>query len=326
MDGQTLQQLFSGSNPFLAQMGEKAFNLDQQKRQADLATTLGMEQRNQAMHPLDMESKKASTALNQSNANLNQYALSTKLPKDKALEQVMQKFHKETDDVSREQTKAQITRMMQIAAMAKANKGALPEGLNLKPEEIQQYAPANLDKLIQYGETFLRYDPTEIAARQRASEAQNLAKVRAEGQIAVKTTPGAGGGGKPTVELPKTYGEVVAGMSKYKKASERLAYLKTILPGISQELQKSLQPAYSALKVQADAEANARTANEVNISGATQGKVPVNPAVNLGDAPGAVTSRPERQAPAQVSQADIEFTAKKHGISVEEVKKRLGIK
>jgi len=58
---------------------------------------------------------------------------------------------------------------------------------------------------------------------------------------------------------------------------------------------------------------------------ATRGKVRVTPSVNLGDAPSAVASRPERQAP-QVSQADIEFTAKKHGISVEEVKKRLGIK
>jgi len=196
MDGQTLQQLFSGSNPFLAQMGEKAFNLDQQKRQADLATTLGMEQRNQAMHPLEMASKQAATKLNESTAGLNQYALDTKLPKDKALEQVMQKFHKETDDVSREQTKAQITRMMQIAAMAKANKGALPEGLNLKPEEIQQYAPANLDKLIQYGETFLRYDPTEIAARQRAAEQRQLEELRAQGRLDLKSlaAPGKEGG------------------------------------------------------------------------------------------------------------------------------------
>ena len=114
-------------------------------------------------------------------------------------------------------------------------------------------------------------------------------------------------------------------MAKYKKASERIAYLKSVLPGLPEQLQLALQPSYAALKKQADAEANARLAGEVDIAGATKGKVPVNPAVDLGDAPGAVANRPQRQAP-QITQADLEFTAKKHGITVEEVKKRLGIK
>jgi hypothetical protein len=328
MDGQTLQQLFAGSNPFLAQMGEQAFNLDQQKRQADLATTLGMEQRNAAMHPLEMDNKRATTDLNKSTAAMNQYALDTKLPKEKQLELNMKKFFKESDEATTEQTRMQVQRMMQIAQMAKSNGGALPPGIQLSPEEIQQYAPNNLDKLIKYGETFFASDPKEIAARQRAAEALKLEGVKAQGRVDLKATPAPGKGDGPTT-VPQTYAEVLAGMAKMKKASERLAYLKSILPAVPPALAEQLRPAYNGLRVQAEAEANARTAGQVDIPATTRGKVPVTPPVNLGDAPGAVTNRPARQQATQASQptqADLEFTAKKYNMTVEQVKKQLGIK
>ncbi|MCU9931091.1 hypothetical protein OFL77_27555, partial [Escherichia coli] len=79
------------------------------------------------------------------------------------------------------------------------------------------------------------------------------------------------------------------------RASERVAYLKSILPGVSQELRDALQSSYAALKVQADAEANARLAGEVDVGATTNGKVAVRPPVDLGAAPGPVSSRPERQ-------------------------------
>jgi hypothetical protein len=328
MDGQTLQQLFAGSNPFLAQMGEQAFNLDQQKRQADLATTLGMEQRNAAMHPLEMRSKEASAKLNESTAGLNQYALDTKLPKEEALKQNMQKFFKESDEMTQEQTRMKVQRMLQIAQMAKTNKGALPPGFQLSPEETAQYAPENLDKLIKYGETFFAADPKEIAARQRATEAKQLEELRAQGRIDLKGLAAPGKGDGP-INVPQTYAEVLAGMVKMKKASERLAYLKSVLPAVPDELSQQLRPAYEGLRQQAEAEANARTAGQVDIAATTKGKVPVTPPVNLGDAPGSVTGRPARQQATQApqpTQADLEFTAKKYNMTVEQVKKQLGIK
>jgi hypothetical protein len=211
MDGQTLQQLFAGSNPFLAQMGEKAFNLDQQKRQADLATTLGLEQRNQAMHPLQMQNTQAVTRLNNSTAATNEDNLKAQLPAEKRLQLKMSQFFKESDELTQEQTRMQVQRMMQIAQMAKSNGGALPPGIQLSPEEIQQYAPGNLDKLIKYGETFFASDPKEIAARQRAAEALKLEEKRAQGRIDLKSIAPPGGGkntdpGLAKMNLEQQYG------------------------------------------------------------------------------------------------------------------------
>lgn len=45
MDARSLQELWQGPSPFLAQMGKGAFDLTQQKQQADLASVLGVEQR-----------------------------------------------------------------------------------------------------------------------------------------------------------------------------------------------------------------------------------------------------------------------------------------
>jgi hypothetical protein len=200
MDGRTLMEIMQSPNFSMWAPAEQAFNTAQERSKADLATTLGMEQRNKAMHPLEMRSKEASAKLNESTANLNQYALDTKLPREEALKLNMQKFFKESDEMTQEQTRMKVQRMMQIAQMAKSNGGALPPGIQLSPEEIQQYSPANLDKLIKYGETFFASDPKEIASRQRAAEALKLAQTRTEGQIAVKgtPTPGKGGGGKTT--------------------------------------------------------------------------------------------------------------------------------
>jgi len=85
-------------------------------------------------------------------------------------------------------------------------------------------------------------------------------------------------------------------MAKMKKASERLAYLKSVLPAVPPELAEQLRPAYNGLRVQAEAEANARGANIVDLPTTTKGKVAVTPPVSLGEAPGAVSSRPARQA------------------------------
>ncbi len=295
MDGRTLMEIMQSPNFSMWAPAEQAFNTTQEKAKADLATTLGLEQRNQAMHPLEMEGKRAVTNLNRSTTAMNQYALDTKLPKEQQLQLNMKKFFKETDEATTEQTRMQVQRMMQIAQMAKSNGGALPPGIQLSPEEIQQYSPNNLDKLIKYGETFFASDPKEIAARQRAAEALKLAQTRTDGQIAVKETPTPGKGDTPAT-VPQTYGEVLAAMSKLKEARQKLAYLKSALGGMSKELQMQLIPTYTAIKAQADAEANARLAGQVDIAATTKGKVPVTPPVNLGDAPGAVTNRPARQA------------------------------
>jgi len=299
MDGQTLQQLFAGPNPFLAQMGEQAFNLDQQKRQADLATTLGLEQRNAAMHPLEMQNKQAVTRLNNSTADINEYGIATRLPKEQALAQNMQKFFKESDEMTQQQTRMKVQRMMQIAQMAKSNGGALPPGIQLSPEEIQQYSPGNLDKLIKYGETFFASDPKEIAARQRAAEQMKLEQERQKGRIDLKATPGANGpGGKPPSPKPMSNEAISADLLKLKEARQKLAQLKVYYPLMSPEQKQQWLPIIAAIKKQAENEPLIPQTGKVDPVGSANsktGEIVARPAVDLGGAPGAVSNRPARQ-------------------------------
>lgn len=59
MDGTTLQSLFSQGNPFLAQMGEQAFNLDQNTKQQTLADLVQKNQQSAASFPLDQQVKQS---------------------------------------------------------------------------------------------------------------------------------------------------------------------------------------------------------------------------------------------------------------------------
>ena len=205
---QDLSSLFDSGNFGLLDRGLQAQALDQEKRKADLATVLGQEQRNQAMHPWDVEAKQAVTGLNKSTAALNQYALDTKLPVAQATDLNMQKFFKESDDLTRERTKANVIRYMQIAAAAKKNGGQLPPGINVSPQEMQYFAPQHLDKLIQFGQTFLENDPTEIAARQRAKE--HMDRTNAQGQWGVDRKNAGGGKGPAAPRVPKSPRELLA--------------------------------------------------------------------------------------------------------------------
>jgi hypothetical protein len=329
MDGRTLMEIMQSPNFSMWAPAEQAFNLDQQKRQADLASMMGQEQRAQQMLPLEMEQKRQAARMSGGQADIYRRQLDVAPPVEDERKANMQKMLAQMDETTKAQFKAQVTRNMQIAAMAKANKGMLPEGLQLSPEEIKIFDPKNLDAIIKHGQTFLEFDPEEISKRQRAAEAERLARVRGDVQKDVKTTPPPSKGGEAPATVPQTYAEIIAGMQKLKKASERLAYLKTVLPAVPPELAEQLRPAYNGLRAQAEAEANARTAGQVDIAATTKGKVPVTPPVNLGDAPSAVTNRPARQQATEApkyTQADLEFTAKKYNMTVEQVKKQLGIK
>jgi hypothetical protein len=197
-----LSQMFGTGNPFLTQHGIQGLETQQQRQQADLAAIMGQEQRNQALHPLQMQNTQAVTRLNNSTAATNEDNLKAQLPAEKRLQLKMSQFFKESDELTQEQTRMQVQRMMQIAQMAKSNGGALPPGIQLSPEEIQQYAPGNLDKLIKYGETFFASDPKEIAARQRAAEARQLEALKAQGRVDLKATPTSGGSkADPTMKM-----------------------------------------------------------------------------------------------------------------------------
>ena len=192
MDGNTLQKLFSGPNPFLAQMGEQAFNLDQQKQRQGLEALQGQEQRAQAMHPLQMLNQQATTRLNDSTARINEYKIASTPAPNVRLDQAMKEFHAKSDDLTREQARADIMQRMQRAAAIKANKGAIPAWMQIGPDDMKYYSGPGLDQTIALGEAFLKYDPKEMTKRWDDERSQAL-KTTVPG----KAAGGGGSGGSP---------------------------------------------------------------------------------------------------------------------------------
>lgn len=295
MDGRTLMEIMQSPNFSMWGLAENAFKLDQQKKQADLATTLGLEQRNQAMLPAELAGKQAVARLNNSTAAMNEDTMAANISAAQRQKQKLQESLSKMDDVTRQQFKAKVIHSLQLASAMKKNGGQLPPGFSLSPEEVPYYTPDKLEGIIAHGQAFLEMDPEEIAKRQRAAEAERLARIRGQVQMDVKGTPTPGKDTTPTLDNAG----ILAQLNKLKEARQKLAALKVILPQLTEEQQAQWQGAYMSLKKQAEEELRARTAGDVDIPATTKGKVSVTPGVNLGDAPGAVTNRPERQTSGQ---------------------------
>ena len=215
-----LSQFFGTGNPFMTQYGMGQMDIQKQKQEADLATTLGLEQRNQAMHPAELAGKQAVTRLNNSTAAMNEDGLRRRIPAEDERKAALQASIAKMDDTSRAQMKAQVVRNMQLAAMMEKNGGMLPQGFNLSPEEMQIFTPKNLKNIIAHGQAFLEMDPEEISKRQRAAEAEKLAKIRGQVQMDVKGTPSAGGGGGSAPKPAKNPQELMTEYTRLANAAK----------------------------------------------------------------------------------------------------------
>lgn len=312
MDSQALPQLFSQGNPFLAQMGEQEWQAAQQRKAADLASIVNRDQREAQMHPLEMANRQAVTDLNKSTTAINQYNINTRPDKvtQKRLN-VAEAMGKISTSERAQMVEVATGHMQKAAAIAK-NGGVPPLWMQLTPEEQKMYSKENLPRIIAMGEEILKYDPK--AMENRNAEAAKLAQVRA---------------GHPPKAAQESLtgrldaGAITAALLKLKKASEKVAQLKVYLNQMEPEEAEKWRGTYETLRAQANAELNAGQAGKVDLPATTKGSVKMTPPVDVGPSNAATATRTQRQGP---SQADLEFTAKKHGISVEEVKKKLGIK
>ena len=106
----TLAKLFEGGHYSLYGQGQQAVDQAMQRKQADLQSVLGAEQRAQAMQPLELENKRATTRLNTSTAALNENSLQDR----------MKKSFYELDDMQREKVNQDMNRRFQIASAVKS--------------------------------------------------------------------------------------------------------------------------------------------------------------------------------------------------------------
>lgn len=198
MDGQTLQQLFAGNNPFLAQMGEQAFNLEQQRKQADLATLLSQEERAKAMHPIDIASKQANIRQSDAAAGYNT-ALSAKINDElKVLngvpmdQRVADHVAKLRSSVSAEQLKnvdSEMESLLGAASAAASNGGSLPLGYTLQNPKHAEYfkTPQGAKLAMQLSKAYFMSKPKEMYAvsndARDTARAVEVAKIGANARI-----------------------------------------------------------------------------------------------------------------------------------------------
>lgn len=200
MDAAGLQNLFSQGNPFLAQMGEQAWNQDQQKAQQALLAAQGQEQRAQAMHPLEMAHKQATTGYNQALTQQLTDKKAGELPANEKMILAMSEYRKKMSDAQAAEEDTKMQRRMQYAEMAAKNGGVLPlEYLNqLDANERGHFAnPKAVATTQQLAKAWYDTHPKTIEAKRKQDADLERARIMAGPGYARAAASGGGSKGKP---------------------------------------------------------------------------------------------------------------------------------
>jgi len=178
MDGQSLQSMWESGSPFLAQMGEQAWNQDKQKAQQALLAAQGQEQRAQAMQPLEQAHKQALTRQGNANAASVEDSMAAQVPAAERLKQKMLEFHSKGTELERSQREADMYERGQNAAIIKANGGQIPVWLlsKIPQNELQMYQGKGLDTTMNILKAYHETHPKTMEAR--AKQANDLERAR----------------------------------------------------------------------------------------------------------------------------------------------------
>lgn len=216
MDGQTLQNIFQSPNFALWGPAEQAFNLDQQKQQANLQSLLGTEQRAQEMQPLDIAHKQAVTRSGNANAATVEDALKAQAPAEERMKLAMKQLHAKSNETDRAQMDADMYDRLQRASVIKANGGQIPLSMQkeIPPEEMPYYTGKGLDLTIAMGKAYHENHPKTIEAREKQAadyrKTIDAAKIMADSRVTAAGMKGSGSG----AQNPKTFDAKIIALSQ----------------------------------------------------------------------------------------------------------------
>ena len=298
MDARSLQELWQGPSPFLAQMGKGAFDLAQEKQQADLASVLGVEQRAAQSHPLEQLVKQAN--IRQSDAAAA-YSTSMKnkldddltilkqIPVEDRVNAHITKMKSELSESQLKQTDAEMETLLGAAAAAAKNRGTLPLGYTLQNPKHAEYfkTPQGSALAMQIAKSYFMQKPKEMYAvsndQRQAASAANVAGINARAASErLKAT-------QARLKPPKNNLDAVYYYQELARNSENEAEVAKYT-----ELSQNAQKAYEAeLLLKAILAAQQRLAGGVDMEQMGDNQVPVNPL------PGGGTGRSSRPASAK---------------------------
>lgn len=182
MDGRTLMEIMQSPNWSLVQPAVDAFNTTQQQNQATLQATLGQEQRAQQRQPLDLEHLAATTAATQANTRVVNNAENSRPPVADRYKEAMTKLHSSLNDTERDEEDKKVTRLGQLAALAKANGGSLPLSFlsKLSPEEVVHFAsPKAIDTTLGMAKAWFETHPKTMMEKSKEAAATERARIAA---------------------------------------------------------------------------------------------------------------------------------------------------
>lgn len=277
MDGQTLQQLYSGTNPFLAQMGTQAFQLDQQRKQADLASVLGQEQRAVSNHPLEQQVKQANIDQSKAAAGYNkalagklndELALLEQVPMDQRVAAHVAKMKQGLAGEALKTTDAEMEGLLGAAAAAAQNGGQLPLGYVLQNPQHAEYfsSPQKAQLAMKLAKAYFANKPTELS--KEAASVRELAKVRETARLRPAPAPRSNAPRPPKNNLEAVY--YYQELSRNTEDPEEAVRFAAM----AQEAKKAYE---QELLDKARLAAEARLAGGIDMGAATGGQVQTNP-------------------------------------------------
>lgn len=214
MDANGLQQLFSQSNPFLAQMGEQSFNQDQATKQQTLADLVQKNMQSAQLQPGMLQKQlddsghtQELTRQSKVTSDATDYATKAKPPIAEAMAAAMSKLHAGMSEDNRKTEDTTMYKRLQLASMAQANGGVLPLNVSSSiPEEERQYfaSPQAVVLTLKMGKAYHDSHPATMEARakeaanlERTKELANATRYAADQRLSgVEARIGAGGAGR----------------------------------------------------------------------------------------------------------------------------------
>ena len=260
---QDLSSIFNEGQYGLLNRGLQAQTTDQNTNDAALAEKLQKTSQDAQAFPLEqlvkqgqLDHDKALTRSGNAGAAAQEFINSTQLPKEEVIAEGLRKMHSAQSEDQRKQFASQMAQRMQLAAIAKANKGTLPTEimLQLPIEERAYFKDAQSTALMDtVANAYHKASPTW--QEKRAEEDNRLKIANVQGQWRYNTaldrpqSPGRGGT-KPDVD-PNNRQSMANYIAGKKTIGEKLEALKVYEDSFTPAEKAYWIPVYEDLSLKA---------------------------------------------------------------------------
>ena len=283
MDGRTLMEIMQSPNFSMWGPAQQAFDLGQQKNQADLASVVGAEKRATELQPVAIKEKEANIRQSDAAAGYStamkkqledQLGVLQKIPMSDRVTSHIAKMRSELSGERLKQADSEMESLLGAASTAAKNGGTLPLGYTLQNPAHAEYfkTPKGFTLASQIARAYFENKPKEMYAvsndARDTARAESVARIGANASVTAANSRGTGG---KVLKPPKNNLEAVY----YYQEKARMAETEAESAQFAQMAQKAQEDYVAELTQKATLAAQSRLAGSVDMSAA--GGVPTRP-------------------------------------------------